>query len=203
MAYESQIAGLGDAPAGTAASGRHPPLQGCSVRELLGAAPPSSPRCANWQPRAGSPLELVNGGGTGSLERHRRRARRQRAERRLRALRTDVVRRLPPLHATTRRALRAARRAPSRARAWSRPWAAAIPPPDPPMRPVLPRPYLPAGLRLDRQEGAGGGADAAARRPRRGARDRRTRAHAPRQGRGAVRALQQPVRVLEGERDSR
>ena len=40
-------------------------------------------------------------------------------------------------------------------RAWSRRSAAATSPPAPPTRARLPRPHLPAGLRLDRQEGAG------------------------------------------------
>ena len=59
----------------------------------------------------------------------------------------------------------------------------------------LPRPHLPRGLRLDRQEGAGEvqtpliGAAADATRAR------RPRLHAPREGRRAVRALREPARA--------
>ena len=66
MAYEAQIAGVQDAPA-------RRPVRGLAVRRHAGgvrraswprAGPPSSP------PSPGvAPLEFVNGGGTGSVER--------------------------------------------------------------------------------------------------------------------------------------
>jgi D-serine deaminase-like pyridoxal phosphate-dependent protein len=63
MAYESQIAGLGDAPPGRALRGLAiRALQSASARELAGRR-----AAAVAAVRALAPLEFVNGGGTGSL----------------------------------------------------------------------------------------------------------------------------------------
>ncbi len=69
MAYEAQIAGLGDAPPGR-------PLRAAAIRALQSrsARELRRRRCAIVEAvgeiatQAGTPLELVNGGGTGSLE---------------------------------------------------------------------------------------------------------------------------------------
>ena len=64
MAYEGQIAGLGDRPAGA-------PLTGIALRAMqrLSAAELRERRAATVEAvRAVAPLEFVNGGGTGSLE---------------------------------------------------------------------------------------------------------------------------------------
>ena len=189
MAYEAQIAGVGDAPPGPSAA-----RAARSVR-CSRAPRASSPRVARdgrgrRRARRWRPLEFVNGGGTGSL---RAAPPREPAvtelDRRLRAVRPGAVRRLPRVHAPSRRAVRAARRAPARARRGRPCSAAATSPPGPPTRARLPRPHLPAGLRLDSPGGRRRGADAAARRRRRRARGRRSRLAAPRQGRRAVRAL--------------
>jgi D-serine deaminase-like pyridoxal phosphate-dependent protein len=65
MAYEAQIAGVGDAPPGR-------PLRGVAVRRMqqLSARELAARRAdAVAAVRAVAPLEFVNGGGTGSLER--------------------------------------------------------------------------------------------------------------------------------------
>ncbi len=69
MAYEAQIAGLGDAPPGRplrAAAIRA--LQRRSARELSRRRGAAVAAVEELAAAAGSPLELVNGGGTGSLE---------------------------------------------------------------------------------------------------------------------------------------
>ncbi len=72
MGYEGQIAGLGDAPPG------HP----VRARLIRGIQARSAPSCTGAGPRpsariqAVAELEFVNGGGTGSLESHRRATRR-------------------------------------------------------------------------------------------------------------------------------
>jgi D-serine deaminase-like pyridoxal phosphate-dependent protein len=70
MAYEGQIAGLGDSPAGQ-------PLRGALLRRIQArsAAELAQRRAAIVDAvRAVAPLEFVNGGGTGSLERTAREA---------------------------------------------------------------------------------------------------------------------------------
>ena len=70
MAYEAQIAGLGDSPPGR-------PLRGAAIRAMQArSARELAPRRAaivaaveQVAAQAGAALELVNGGGTGSLER--------------------------------------------------------------------------------------------------------------------------------------
>jgi D-serine deaminase-like pyridoxal phosphate-dependent protein len=69
MAYEAQIAGLGDAPPGRplrAAAIRA--LQSRSARELRRRRQAIVEAVGDLAMQAGAPLELVNGGGTGSLE---------------------------------------------------------------------------------------------------------------------------------------
>ncbi len=69
MAYEAQIAGLGDAPAGK-------PLRAAAVRAIQGRSAVELRRrrgaivgaVEELATQTGTPLELVNGGGTGSLE---------------------------------------------------------------------------------------------------------------------------------------
>jgi D-serine deaminase-like pyridoxal phosphate-dependent protein len=150
MAYEAQTAGLGDAPAGSSLRARVVRLlQAASVREL------AVRRAAAVEAvRAVAPLELVNGGGTGSLHLTARES----AVTELAAgsglygpALFDAYRAFTPRPAALF-ALPVVRR-PSRgvATALGGGYLAS----GPPDRARLPRPYLPAGLRLDRQEGAG------------------------------------------------
>jgi D-serine deaminase-like pyridoxal phosphate-dependent protein len=154
MAYEAHIAGLGDAPSGSGLAlqlraGAVRLLQAVSARELAarrGAAVAAV--------RAVAPLELVNGGGTGSLHGTAREpavtelaagsglygpglfdAYRAFSPRPAALFALPVVRRPGPGVATALGGGYLASGLADRAR--------------------LPRPYLPAGLRLDRQEGAG------------------------------------------------
>jgi D-serine deaminase-like pyridoxal phosphate-dependent protein len=74
MAYEAQIAGLGDAPGGR---GIGPRLRGLAIRAMQARSARELARrrgaivaaVQNVLESAGGALELVNGGGTGSLER--------------------------------------------------------------------------------------------------------------------------------------
>jgi D-serine deaminase-like pyridoxal phosphate-dependent protein len=158
MAYEAQIAGLGDAPPRPGLAGGLVPnpralairlLQARSARELAARR-----AAAVAAVRALAPLELVNGGGTGSLHG---------------TSREDAVTELaagsglygPALFDSYRAfrprpaalfALPVVRRpAPDVATALGGGYPAS----GPPDSARLPRPHLPLGLRLDRQEGAG------------------------------------------------
>ena len=184
MAYEGQIAGVGDAAPG------QPPAQRRDPRD---AAALDARRCAERRAaivaavREVAELEFVNGGGTGSLELTA-------AEPAVTELAAGSGFYAPALfdhyrslHAAPRRRLRAAGR----------------PPPAPAVATALGGGYLasgaatrtacpspgcpPASARPD--GGRGRGADAAARRRGAGAAGRRPRLHAPREGRRAVRAL--------------
>jgi D-serine deaminase-like pyridoxal phosphate-dependent protein len=154
MAYEAQIAGLGDAPAGSGAAARLRAgvvrgLQSRSARELAtrrGAAVAAV--------RAVAPLELVNGGGTGSLEGTAREA----AVTELAAGSGlygpglfDAYRAFAPRPAALFALPVVRRPGPGVATALGGGYLAS----GPADRARLPRPHLPAGLRLDRQEGAG------------------------------------------------
>jgi D-serine deaminase-like pyridoxal phosphate-dependent protein len=70
MAYEAQIAGLGDAPPGRPLrAGAIRFVQSRSARELARRRAAIVDAVETVAAGAGAPLELVNGGGTGSLER--------------------------------------------------------------------------------------------------------------------------------------
>jgi D-serine deaminase-like pyridoxal phosphate-dependent protein len=154
MAYEAQIAGLGDAPSGPGLAlqlraGAVRLLQAVSARELAarrGAAVAAV--------RAVTPLELVNGGGTGSLEGTAR----EDAVTELAAGSGlygpglfDAYRAFSPRPAALFALPVVRRPGPRVATALGGGYLAS----GPADRARLPRPYLPAGLRLDRQEGAG------------------------------------------------
>lgn len=150
MGYEGQIAGLGDAPPG------HPVraallrvIQSRSARELAGRRGAAVRRIRDL-----TPLEFVNGGGTGSLESTA-------ADKSVTELAAgsglvgptlfDAYRRFQPRPAL-RYALPVVRRpAPGVATVFSGGYVASgTGTPD-----RLPAPFLPAGLRLTRTEGAG------------------------------------------------
>jgi len=150
MAYEAQIAGVGDRPPGA-------PLRGVAVRAMQRASARELARrraAIVAAVRAVAPLELVNGGGTGSLELTG-------AEPAITELAAgsglygptlfDAYTRFSPLPAALF-ALPIVRR-PGRgvATALGGGYLAS----GPADRARLPRPLLPPGLRLDRQEGAG------------------------------------------------
>ncbi|HEY7960524.1 MAG TPA: alanine racemase [Solirubrobacteraceae bacterium] len=150
MAYESQIAGVGDAPPGrrarAAAIGL---LQTLSARELAARR-----AAAVAAVRAVAPLELVNGGGTGSLHGTSR----EEAVSELAAgsglygpTLFDAYRAFRPRPAALF-ALPVVRRPGPRV---ATVLGGGYPASGPADGARLPRPYLPAGLRLDRQEGAG------------------------------------------------
>jgi D-serine deaminase-like pyridoxal phosphate-dependent protein len=150
MAYEAQIAGVGDKPAGR-------PLYGMAVRFMQGrsAAELAARRAAIVSAvRAVTPLRLVNGGGTGSIERTA-------AEPAVTEIGAGSGLYQPSLFDSYRAfsgcpaalfALPVVRR-PGRGvvTAFSGGFVASGP--AGPSR--LPRPFRPAGLRLDAQEGAG------------------------------------------------
>ena len=100
MAYEAQVAGVGDSPPGRPLRGhgrtRH------AVACLCGRSPSGARPWSRLFP-AVSPLEFVNGGGTGSLERTSREPWVTELRGRFRALWPDAVRRLPRLHAAPMR----------------------------------------------------------------------------------------------------
>ena len=152
MAYEGQIAGVGDHPAGK-------PLRGLAIRAMQASVAAGAARAA---PRAGRGRR---GGRRATAVRQRRRHRQprvlvgravgDRADRRLGPVRAGAVRRLHALSPAAGGVLRAAGGAASRRGAWSPPWAAAIPPRDRRAPIVSPVPGGRAGLKLDPQEGAG------------------------------------------------
>jgi D-serine deaminase-like pyridoxal phosphate-dependent protein len=150
MAYESQIAGLGDAPPGRRVrAAAIALLQAASARELA-----ERRAAAVAAVHAVAPLQFVNGGGTGSLHGTAREpavselaagsglygptlfdAYRAFRPRPAALFALPVVRRPGPRVATV--------------------LGGGYPASGPADRARLPRPHLPAGLRLDRQEGAG------------------------------------------------
>jgi D-serine deaminase-like pyridoxal phosphate-dependent protein len=154
MSYEAQIAGLGDAPGGR---GPGPPLRGLAIRAIqaLSARELAVRRAeAVSAVRALAPLELVNGGGTGSLERTAR-------EPAVTELTAGSGLYAPTLFDTYRAftlrpaalfALPVVRRpGPGVATVLGGGYLAS----GPADAARLPTPYLPRGLRLDGQEGAG------------------------------------------------
>ena len=155
MAYEAQIAGLGDSPPGRPLRARAiRVMQARSARELAQRRAEIVAAVKELASSAGTPLALVNGGGTGSLE--------------LTASEPAVT------ELTAGSGLYGPWLFDSYSRFAPRPAAMfALPVVRRPARGVvtalgggylasgpaeasrLPRPHLPAGLRLDRQEGAG------------------------------------------------
>jgi D-serine deaminase-like pyridoxal phosphate-dependent protein len=158
MAYEAQIAGLGDAPRGRGiAGGLGSSLRGFAVRLIQArSARELAARRAETVAavRAVAPLELVNGGGTGSLHGTAR----EHAVTELAAgsglygpLLFDAYRAFQPRPAALFALPVVRRPGPAVATALGGGYPAS----GPPDRARLPRPHLPLGLRLDRQEGAG------------------------------------------------
>jgi D-serine deaminase-like pyridoxal phosphate-dependent protein len=150
MAYEAQIAGVGDNPAGQ-------PLQAVAIRYLQrksGAELAARRAAIVAAVRAVAPLEFVNGGGTGSVEKTA-------AEPSVTEIGAGSGLYQPRLFDSYRGfrgrpaalfALPVVRRpAPGVITALGGGYLAS----GPANRSRLPAPYLPAGLRLDRQEGAG------------------------------------------------
>jgi len=156
MMYEAQIAGLGDRPPGRPLRARAiAAVQARSARELAGRRAAVVRAVGEVLERAGeAPLELINGGGTGSLERTA-------AEAAVSELTAGSGLYAPALFdsysAFTPRpaalfALPVVRRPASGVVTALGGGYLASGPGD---AARLPQPYLPRGLRLDRQEGAG------------------------------------------------
>jgi D-serine deaminase-like pyridoxal phosphate-dependent protein len=156
MMYEAQIAGLGDSPPGRALrSLAIRAIQSLSARELIERRQAVVDAVEGALARAGrAPLELVNGGGTGSLERSSR-------ERALSELTAgsglygptlfDAYRSFTPRPAALFALPVVRRPGPGVITALGGGYLAS----GPADSARLPRPCLPTGLRLDRQEGAG------------------------------------------------
>jgi len=150
MAYEAQIAGVGDRPPGR-------PLLGLALRALqaLSARELAARRAAVVDAvRAVAPLRFVNGGGTGSIERTA-------AEPAVTEIAAgsglfgpalfDAYRAFTPRPAALFALPVVRRPSPRVATALGGGYVAS----GPAGRDRLPRPFLPAGLRLDAREGAG------------------------------------------------
>jgi D-serine deaminase-like pyridoxal phosphate-dependent protein len=150
LAYEAQIAGVGDSPAGR-------PLYAMGVRcmqHLSGAELAARRAAIVAAVRAVAPLEFINGGGTGSLEKTS-------AEPAV----TEIGAGSGLYHPTLFDAYRGSRGEPAAffvLPVVRRPGPGVVTAlgggyvaSGPAHRSRLPSPYLPAGLRLDRQEGAG------------------------------------------------
>jgi D-serine deaminase-like pyridoxal phosphate-dependent protein len=156
MAYEAQIAGVGDSPAGRPLRARTiRVMQSRSAQELAGRRAAIVRSVEAVLSDAGAPpLRFVNGGGTGSLEGTT-------AERSVTELAAGSGLYAPTLFDSYRAftprpaalfALPVVRRA---GRGVVTALGGGYLASGPADEARLPRPYLPAGLRLDRQEGAG------------------------------------------------
>ena len=156
MAYEAQIAGVGDAPPGRPLRAQAiRAVQARSARELAGRRAAIVAAVENvLDARGAAPLQFVNGGGTGSLQRTA-------AE----PVVTEVAAGSGLYGPTLFDAYRAFTPRPAAMFALPvvrRPGRGAVtvlgggyPASGPADAARLPRPHLPPGLRLDRQEGAG------------------------------------------------
>ncbi len=154
MAYEAHIAGLGDIPAGR---GPGPRLSALAIRLLQSASTrelAARRTAAVAAVRALAPLEFVNGGGTGSLEGTAREA----AITEVAAgsglygpALFDTYRAFTPRPAALFALPLVRRPSPGVLTALGGGYLAS----GPADAARLPRPFLPAGLRLDRREGAG------------------------------------------------
>ena len=151
MAYEGHIAGVGDDVPGR-------PLRSAAIRFMQGR---SEAELADRLPgviaalREVADLEFVNCGGHGQPGAERETRGRHRADRRVRVLCPRAVRHLPLAGAQPRGHVLPARDPPATGRG-SRPRSAgATSRRAHPGATACPVPYLPAGLRLDRDEGAG------------------------------------------------
>jgi D-serine deaminase-like pyridoxal phosphate-dependent protein len=154
MAYEAQTAGLGDAPLG---AGLRPRARSLAIRALQAASArelAARRAAAVAAVRELAPLELVNGGGTGSLHITAR----EPAVTEIAAgsglygpALFDTYRAFRPRPAALFALPIVRRPGPGVATALGGGYLAS----GPGERARLPRPYLPGGLRLDRQEGAG------------------------------------------------
>ena len=150
MCYEAQIAGVGDAPPGHA-------LYGAAVRAMQAASARELARrrgAVVAAVRAVAPLRFVNGGGTGSV--HRTAAEPAVTEVAagsglLGPTLFDAYRAFAPRPAAFFALPVVRRPSPGAATVLGGGYHAS----GPPGRDRLPRPVLPAGLRLDRAEGAG------------------------------------------------
>ncbi len=156
MAYESQIAGLGDAPPGKRVRGLAiGALQQRSAASLRDAALRWSRRCrACFARLQGGRCEFVNGGGTGSLERlqRRRRSPRLRLDRGCTDRRCSTAYRAFRPEPAALFALPVVRKPSASVATVLGGGYLASGPAD---AARLPMPFLPAGLALDKQEGAG------------------------------------------------
>ena len=159
MAYEGQIAGVGDQPPGRR-------LRGAAIRfmQRRSAAELAERRAAIVAAmREFAELAIVNGGGTGSLELTGAEEAVTEVDRRLRLLRPRPLRPLQPLHASppppASRCRSCASRRPGVATALGGGYLASGS--GDPAR--LPAPWLPAGPRARPRGGRRRGADAAAR----------------------------------------
>jgi D-serine deaminase-like pyridoxal phosphate-dependent protein len=155
MAYEAQIAGLGDAPLGKPLRGKAiRAMQVRSAHELAGRRGAIVAAVEQVLASAGGALELVNGGGTGSLERTA-------AEPAVTELAAgsglygptlfDAYRAFTPRPAAMFALPIVRRPGPGVVTALGGGYLAS----GPADAARLPRPHLPGGLRLDRFEGAG------------------------------------------------
>jgi D-serine deaminase-like pyridoxal phosphate-dependent protein len=156
MMYEAQIAGLGDEPPGRALRARAiRGIQSLSARELAGRRAAVVDAVQGVLTTAGAPpLELVNGGGTGSLELTAR----EQAVSELTAgsglygpTLFDAYRAFTPQPAALFALPVVRRPGPGVVTALGGGYLAS----GPADAARLPQPHLPAGLRLDPQEGAG------------------------------------------------